>query len=94
MRKLVVAAAGLATLLVSAPAFADGVYIEFGSGPRYYDDPPTPRYYRHGPRYAYDDDGDDYYRPRYARQVCWDQPYQKKSHHHYITKYRTVCRDH
>lgn len=94
MRKLVVAAAGLASLLVSAPAFADGVYFEFGSGPRYYDDPPPPRYYRHGPRYAYDDDGDDYYRPRYARQVCWDQPYQKKSHHHYITKYRTVCRDH
>ncbi|EPE98582.1 hypothetical protein [Rhizobium grahamii] len=95
MRKLVIAAAGLATLLVSAPAFADGVYFEFGGGgPRYYDDQPPPRYYRHGPRYAYDDENYDYDRPRYAsRQRCWEEPYQKKSHHHYITKYRTVCRD-
>jgi hypothetical protein len=94
MRKLIVAAAGVATLLVSAPAFADGVYFEFGSGSRYYDDPPPPRYYRHEPRYVYDDDDDnDYNRPRYARQVCWQEPYQHRSHHHYITRYTTVCRD-
>ncbi|MBW9117454.1 hypothetical protein JNB88_27925 [Rhizobium cauense] len=93
MRKLIVTAVGLATLLVSAPAFADGIYFEFGSGPRYYDDPP-PRYYRQAPRYAYDDDYYNYDRPRYAyRQRCWQEAYQKKRHHHYITKYRTVCRD-
>ncbi|KQV83200.1 hypothetical protein [Rhizobium sp. Root1220] len=92
MRKLIIAVAGLATLLVTAPAFADGVYFEFGSGgPRYYDDPPPPRY-RQAPRYAYDDDR--YERPRRGgyRERCWEQPYEQRSHNHYITKYRTVCR--
>ncbi|MBD9455156.1 MULTISPECIES: hypothetical protein [Rhizobium] len=89
MKRLIIAMAGLAAVLVSAPADAQGVYFEFGSGGhRYYDDSPPPRYYRYGPRYRdYDYDG-----PRYARRdVCWRVPYQHRSHHHYITRYRTVC---
>jgi hypothetical protein len=88
MKRLIVTMAGLAALLVSAPAGAQGVYFEFGSGdhPRYYDDSPPPRYYRYGPSYRED------YRPRYTyRNVCWRVPYQHRSHHHYITRYRTVC---
>lgn len=88
MKRLIIAMAGLAAVLVSAPADAQGVYFEFGSGGhRYYDDSPPPRYYRYGPRYRdYDYDG------RYARRdVCWRVPYQHRSHHHYITRYRTVC---
>ena len=88
MKRLIIAVAGLAALLASAPAEAQGIYFEFGSGDsRYYDDPPPPRYYRYGPRYR------DDYRPRYAyRDVCWRVPYQHRSHNHYITRYRTVCR--
>jgi hypothetical protein len=96
MRKFIIAAASVSALASSAPAFADGVYFGIDAGPRYYDDrgdydPPPPRY-RYRPHYAYDD-GDDYYRPRYVeRQHCWKEPYEQKSHHHYVTKYRTVCR--
>jgi len=88
MTRLIIAVAGLAALLASAPAEAQGIYFEFGSGDsRYYDDPPPPRYYRYGPRYR------DYDRPRYAyRDACWRVPYQHRSHNHYITRYRTVCR--
>ena len=89
MKRLIIAMAGLAAVLVSAPADAQGVYFEFGSGGhRYYDDSPPPRYYRYGPSYRdYDYDG-----PRYARRdVCWRVPYQHRSHYHYITRYRTVC---
>ncbi len=45
MKKLAIAALAFATTLSASPAFSQ-IYFEYGTGPRYYDDPPAPRYYR------------------------------------------------
>jgi len=86
MKKLAIAALAFATALSASPAFSQ-IYFEYGAGPRYYDDPPAPRYYRYSPRYAYDDDDDDY---RHG-QRCWTQKYYRYRYGHRVVRYRNVC---
>ncbi len=88
MKKLVIAALALATTLSASPAFSQ-IYFEYGAGPRYYDDPPAPRYYRYSPRYVYDDDYDGP-ESRYA-QRCWTRKYYGYRHGHRVVRYRNVC---
>ncbi|WP_081647314.1 hypothetical protein [Rhizobium grahamii] len=85
MNKFIIAAAFAVSsfAVTAAPSYADSVTIRIGepgyhghSSNRYYDN----RYYRDRDRHHV----------RYDR--CWKQPYQVRSHHHEITKYRTVCR--
>ncbi|WP_025660281.1 hypothetical protein [Rhizobium sp. IBUN] len=88
MKKLAIAALAFATTLSASPAFSQ-IYFEYGTGPRYYDDPPAPRYYRHSPRYVYDDDYDG---PGYRdAQRCWTQRYYGYRHGHRVVRYRNVC---
>lgn len=86
MKKLAIAALAFATALSASPAFSQ-IYFEYGAGPRYYDDPPAPRYYRYSPRYAYDDDDDDYR----DGQRCWTQKYYRYRYGHRVVRYRNVC---
>ncbi|WP_088690631.1 MULTISPECIES: hypothetical protein [unclassified Rhizobium] len=86
MKNLAIAALALATVLSASPAFSQ-IYFEYGAGPRYYDDPPPPRYHRYPPRYAYDDDGGPY---RY-RQRCWTQKYYGYRYGHRVVRYRNIC---
>ncbi|AVA22215.1 hypothetical protein QA648_09680 [Rhizobium sp. CB3171] len=87
MKMIAIAALAFATALPASPAFSQ-IYFEYGTGPRYYDDRPPPRYY-HRPRYAYDGyyDGPRY---DYGRR-CWTEKYYRYSYHHRVKLYRTVC---
>jgi len=68
-------------VVMAPPSYADTVTIRIGE-PSYNHN----RYYRdHYTRYDHD-------RRHVRYQRCWKQPYQVRSHHHEITKYRTVCR--
>lgn len=98
MKKIVIAVAVALMALTSyaVPSFADTIYFGIDNGnsrPIYrYRDRSYYRYRDDAPRYRYADESDygDYYRPRHRR--CWQQEYDVKSHHHYVTKTRTVCR--
>ncbi len=86
MKKLIAVAAIALTSLAAtaAPSFADSVRVIIGT-PGYHDDyRPS---YRHGPPPRYWRD-----RQYSSYQRCWKEPYQVRSHHHEITKYKTVCR--
>jgi len=87
MKKLLLAVVTGACLMGISPAAAQGIYFEFGERPRYYDD--SPRLYRAPPPYY----RDRYYGSRYDRPRCWRQPYEVRRNGHYVTRYRTVCRD-
>ncbi|CCM74264.1 hypothetical protein [Rhizobium mesoamericanum] len=87
MKKIALAAMAFATALSASPAFSQ-IYFEYGTGPRYYDDRPAPRYYHYAPRYAYDDDDDD----QGSGQRCWTRKYYKyNSYGDRVVRYRTVC---
>lgn len=83
MKRLIIAAALAASSIAATtvPSYADSVTIRVGE-PGHNNHPFYRDHYRHDYR--------DHRRIRYDR--CWKQSYQVRSHHHEITKYRTVCR--
>lgn len=80
MKRLIVATVLAMSSLAAtaAPSYADSVTIRIGEPGR-----SDHRYYQD--RYHHD-------RHHVRYDHCWKQPYHVWSHHHRITKYRTVCR--